>query len=58
MQDGFVGAEHDRRAWNDPQHVRNQASVQPLHSFLKPDELETLDETGVFELAVLHRCLT
>jgi hypothetical protein len=38
--------------------VRCEAAVHGYHAFFFPDQLETLDKAGVFEVPVLGRCLT
>jgi hypothetical protein len=38
--------------------VRCEAAVHGYHAFFFPDQLEALDEAGIFEVAVFSRCLT
>lgn len=56
-EDDLVHAEHDCCAGNGSKQVGGQAAVETDHALLLPDELETLDQTGVFGSAVCHWCL-
>lgn len=38
--------------------MRCEAAVHGDHAFFFPDQLEALDKAGIFEVAVLGRCLT
>jgi hypothetical protein len=57
-QDNLVHAEHDCRTRHRSHEMRRQAAVETHEAFFFPDELEALDQAGVFELAVCQRSLS
>ena len=57
-QDAFVHAEHDSSTGDGPEEMGRHASVEAEHALFLEDELEALDESGIFWPAVSHGCLS
>ena len=56
-EDALVHAEHDGGAGDGPEQVGRHSAVEAEHALLFEDQLEALDQVGVFGPAVGDRGL-